>query len=150
MFVLGTTACNEDSILDNYPFPDGKVFFTHAPIDISGAMWFIGMGEPNVMPKDHGGFALATPYVFPASVPVLAVADGVIILASNGTRTVPNIPDAPESVWGHEYDDHLLVLMVSKTVQVNYAHVTRSAEWRYSWFRRSTRGNGLLCNGLQP
>ena len=124
MFVLVTTACNENSILDSYPFPDGKVFFTHGPIDISGAIWFIGMGEPNVMPKDHGGFTLAAPYVFPASVPVLAVADGVIILASNGTRAVPNIPEAPESVWGREYNDHLLVLKVSKSVQVNYAHIT--------------------------
>jgi hypothetical protein len=100
------------------------VFFTHPPIDIAGVKWFIGMGEPNVMPKDHGGFTLAAPYVFPASVPVLAVADGVIILASNGTRTVPPIPDAPETLWGREYDDHLLVLKVSESVTVNYAHVT--------------------------
>lgn len=123
-FVLTALACGTDSIVDSYPFPDGKVLFTHSPIDIGGAKWFIGMGEPNVMPKDHGGFVLAVPYVFPASVPVLAVADGVIILASNGTRAVPNIPDAPQSVWGREYNDHLLVLKVSKSVQVNYAHVT--------------------------
>lgn len=124
-FVLAVPACGDgDSILDSYPFPDGMVFFTHPPIDVAGAMWFIGMGQPNVMPKDHGGFFLAAPYVFPASVPVLAVADGVIILASNGTRAVPAIPDAPEALWGREYDDHLLVLKVSESVTVNYAHVT--------------------------
>lgn len=82
------------------------------------------MGEPNVLPKEHGGFVLAAPYVFPANVPVFAVADGVIILASNGTRTVPSIPDAPESLWGRAYDDHLLVLKVSTTLTVNYAHIT--------------------------
>lgn len=109
---------------ESYPYPDGKVFFTHPPIDISGAQYFIGIGAPNVLPKDHGGFALAAPYVFPASVPVLAVADGVIIRASNGTRAVPPIPDAPENLWGREYDDHLLVLKVSTDVQVNYAHIT--------------------------
>ena len=124
-FLLAAPACGDgDSILDSYPFPDGRVFFTHPPIDVAGAMWFIGMGEPNVMPKDHGGFVLAEPYAFPASVPVLAVADGVIIRASNGTRAVPNIPDAPAALWGREYDDHLLVLKVSESVLVNYAHIT--------------------------
>ncbi len=118
-----TSACG-DSILDTYPFPEGRVFFTHPPIDFAGAQWFIGMGEPNVMPRDHGGFALAAPYVFPASVPVFAVADGVIIRASHGRRAVPAIPDAPEALWGREYDDHLLVLKVSESIQVNYAHVT--------------------------
>ncbi len=123
--ILLLSACSKgDNIDESYPYPDGKVFFTHPPIDISGAQYFIGMGEPNVLPKDHGGFALAAPYVFPASVPVLAVADGVIIRASNGTRAVPPIPDAPENLWGREYDDHLLVLKVSKDVQVNYAHIT--------------------------
>ena len=100
------------------------MLFTHAPIDPAGALWLLPMGEANVMPRDHGGFALVAPYTFPANVPVLAVADGVIILASNGTRTIPPIPDAPEAIWGRAYDDHLLVLKVSQSIQVNYAHVT--------------------------
>lgn len=116
--------CSKDAILKDYPFPEGKVYFTHAPIDLSGVKWFISMGEPNVLPKDHGGFVLKAPYVFPADVPVFAVADGVIILASYGTRTVPSIPDAPESLWGRTYDDHLLVLKVSTNLTVNYAHIT--------------------------
>jgi hypothetical protein len=118
------SACGGDSILDSYPFPEGKVLFSHAPLDLSGAMWLQPMGEANVMPRDHGGFALAAPYAFPASVPVFAVADGVIILASHGTRMVPPIPDAPEALWGRAYDDHLLVLKVSTSIRVNYAHVT--------------------------
>jgi hypothetical protein len=118
-----TTSCS-DSIVDSYPFPKGKVFFSSPPIEVSGARWFVAMGEPNVQPKDHGGFVLKEPYVFPASVPVLAVADGVIIRASLGTRSVPPIPDAPEALWGRQYDDHLLVLKVSETIDVNYAHIT--------------------------
>ncbi len=124
VFLFSGCTKDKDSILDDYPFPDGKVYFTQSPIGLSGVKWFIGMGEPNVLPKEHGGFILAAPYVFPANVPVFAVADGVIILASNGTRAVPSIPDAPESLWGRTYDDHLLVLKVSTTITVNYAHIT--------------------------
>lgn len=104
--------------------PVGTVALGGAPIDLSGATWFFPMGEPNVLPKDHGGFTLADPYTFPASVPVLAVADGIVTAVSHGRRSVPPIPDAPPSVWGREYDDHLLTLQVSTTMTVNYAHLT--------------------------
>jgi len=117
-------SCDKSTLLDTYPFPEGKVYFSSAPLDIGEAKWFIGMGDPNVLPKDHGGFVLKHPYVFPAHVPVLAVADGVIIQASHGTRAVPSIPDAPQALWGMEYEDHLLQLQVSKDVTVNYAHIT--------------------------
>ncbi len=109
---------------DAYPYPEGDVYFSSAPIDVHGVKWFISMGDPNVLPKDHGGFVLKQPYVFPASVPVLAVADGVIITASHGTRSVPSIPDAPQELWGMEYEDHLLQLKISKNVIVYYAHIT--------------------------
>ena len=117
-----TASC--DSV--DFDYPEGRVFFSHPPVDIAGAEWFGPMGGLNVLPKDHGGFILKEPYKFPASVPVLAVADGVIIRVSNGTREVPPIPDAPEAVWGRQYDDHLIELKVSETITVNYAHVT---EW---------------------
>jgi hypothetical protein len=55
---------------------------------------------------------------------VIAVADGVLIMASHGTRQVPSIPDAPMALWGTQYEDHLLELKVSKDVIVNYAHIT--------------------------
>lgn len=117
------TAC-DTSVVDTYPFPDGHINFSFPPLDIQQVKWYIGMGDPNVFPKDHGGFVLKNPYVFPASVPVLAVADGVIFLASHGTRSVPSIPDAPQSLWGMQYEDHLLRLQVSKNIIVNYAHIT--------------------------
>ena len=124
LFGFTLTTCDKSSILDTYPFPEGEIFFTSAPIDVQGVKWFIGMGEPNVLPKDHGGFVLKNPYVLPAGVPVLAVADGVVIMASHGTRAIPSIPDAPQALWGTEYEDHLLELKVSKNVTVNYAHVS--------------------------
>jgi hypothetical protein len=123
LFVMLWSSCDK-SLLDTYDFPEGDIYFSSAPLDVDEVQWFISMGDPNVLPKDHGGFVLKHPYVFPASVPVLAVADGVIILASHGTRSVPSIPDAPQGLWGMEYEDHLLQLKVSKDVTVNYAHIT--------------------------
>ena len=124
VMVVFVGACDGDSITDSYPFPEGKVFFTHPPLELSGAESFISMGEPNVLPKDHGGFPLANPYRFPPSTPVFAVRDGVIIKVRHGIRAVPEIPDAPEAVWGREYDDWAFVLKVSETLSVNYAHVS--------------------------
>lgn len=124
VMALFAAACGDDSILDSYPFPEGKVFFTHPPLELSGAASFISMGEPNVLPKDHGGFPLSNPYSFPPSTPVYAVRDGVIIMVRHGIRSVPAIPDAPEALWGVEYEDWAFVLRVSQTLDVNYAHVS--------------------------
>jgi hypothetical protein len=118
--VLFVSSC--DSV--DFDYPDGKVSFSSPPVEISGAESFGPMGGLNVLPKDHGGFHLREPYRFPASVPVIAVANGVIVRVSNGTREVPPIPDAPEEVWGRQYDDHLIELKVSETITVNYAHVS--------------------------
>ncbi len=123
LVLLALPACG-DSILDSYPFPDGDVLFMYPPVDLAGVRFMLPMGEANVLPRDHGGFDLTEPYNFPASVPVLAVSDGVITHASLGTRSVPPIPDAPEASWGRTYDDHLLVLKVHESILVNYAHVT--------------------------
>ena len=104
--------------------PTGTVALRIAPIDLSGASWFFPMGGPNVLPGDHGGFDLTEAYVFPAATAVLAPADGIVVEVSHGRRAVPSIPDAPPSVWGREYDDHLLRLRVSTTVTVNFGHLT--------------------------
>jgi hypothetical protein len=108
----------------NYPFPPGKVFFSHPPIDLGGVASFVAMGEPNVFPRDHGGFPLLVPHTLPANIPVFAVADGVVVLTSNGVRAIPDVEWVPESLRGQEYDDHLIQLKVSETIIVNYAHVT--------------------------
>ncbi len=120
--IIGT-GCN--SIIEKYyPFPKGRVVLTHPPIDLSGVEYFFPMGGLNVLPKAHGGFTLLGAYTFPASTPVYAVADGLVIRVSNGTREVPPIPDAPQSVWHKTYDDHLLTLKVSKSMLINYGHIT--------------------------
>ena len=124
LLLLAAAGCKDggNSILDSYPFPEGKVFFTYPPIDFAGVQSFIGMGEPNVFPKDHGGFPLLHPYTLPANVLVMAMASGVIINVVPGTRTIPDW--APASVKGRSYTDYGLNLKVSTTITVNYAHVT--------------------------
>ncbi len=118
-------ACNNNNpVLDAYPFPDGQVFFTHPPLDLAGALSFIPMGAPNVQPKDHGGFPLRFAYRFPAATPVLAVRGGVIFEVRHGFREVPPIPDAPEALWGRQYEDWAFRLQVGRNVIANYAHVT--------------------------
>jgi len=114
-------SCESESILDTYPFPKEPVFFEHAPVDLAGVSSYVPMGEPNVMPKDHGGFPLKNAFVLPANVPVFAVASGVIILAGHGTRHI-NHPSAPNQ--GQAYDDYQLRLMISENVIVNYAHIS--------------------------
>jgi hypothetical protein len=114
-------SCNDESILDTYPFPSEPVFFEHLPIDLTGVSSFVAMGDPNVTPKDHGGFPLKNPYTLPANVPVIAVRSGVIILAGRGTRYV-NASWSPYN--GQAYDDYQLRLKISENVVVNYAHVS--------------------------
>jgi hypothetical protein len=114
----------EKSLLKHYPFEKGKVILMHSPIDLNGIKYFFPMGGLNVQPKDHGGFVLKNPHVFPANIPVFAVADGVVIRISYGKREIPPIEDAPKSSWYKTYDDHLIQLKVSETMIINYAHVT--------------------------
>ncbi|MEP7269060.1 MAG: hypothetical protein ABI844_15685 [Saprospiraceae bacterium] len=117
LVVLCTIACNKknDDTLDTYSFPDEPIFFDHVPIDLDGVRSFVPMGEPNVYPKDHGGFPLKNPQVLPASIPVFAVASGVIIIVGRGIRHLPN---------GTEYDDYRIRLQVSKNVVVNFGHIS--------------------------
>ena len=117
------TGC-EKSALRNFPFEKGRVELTHTPIDLNGIEYFFPMGELNVQPKDHGGFTLKGAYQFPANTAVYAPADGVVIQVSHGQREVLAIPDAPQNVWHQTYDDHLLILKVSETMMINFAHIT--------------------------
>jgi hypothetical protein len=113
--------CEEDSVLDSYSFPEDPVSFEHLPLDLTGVSSFVPMGEPNVLPKDHGGFPIKNPYTLPANVPVFAVRSGVIIVAGRGTRQVNN-PAHPNH--GRTYDDYHLRLQISKNVIVNYGHIS--------------------------
>lgn len=123
LILLGVSGCDNNSILDSYPFPDDPVFFKYNPVDLSGVESFVPMGEPNVFPKDHGGFLLKNPHTLPADVPVFAVASGVIVLALHGTRYMQN-HNVPPELAGTAYDDYHFILQISKSVRVNYAHVS--------------------------
>ena len=121
----GLSGCgeNNDSILNSYPFPEGRVYFQFNPIDLSEVRSFLPMGEPNVLPKDHGGFPLNDPHTLPADVPVFAVAGGVIVVAGHGTRYMEN-HNVPPELAGTAYDDYHLILQISKTIRVNYSHIS--------------------------
>ena len=118
---LALAGCGDGSSITD-TLPKGNVLFAHAPIDLSGVEIHQPMGEPNVLPRDHGGFGLLSPYAFPPSVPVIALAGGVIVTAQRGTRVVPEF--APEPVRGRSYDDWGLFVQVSSTMRANYGHVT--------------------------
>lgn len=82
MIFFTFTRCGEkNDILNSYPFPEGKVIFEFPPVDLSAVISFEPMGAPNVFPKDHGGFPLKNPYELPASHPLFAITDGVIVVA---------------------------------------------------------------------
>jgi hypothetical protein len=114
---------NDNTILISYPFPEGKVYFEFLPIELSGAAYFVPMGEPNVLPKDHGGFPLRNPYTLPASIPVYSVADGVIVVAGRGICYMDH-PALPPELQGTAYDDFHFILQISTTIRINYAHVS--------------------------
>ena len=118
--VLISGCDNDESLLDTYPFPEEPVFFEHLPVDLAGVTSFVAMGEVNVLPNDHGGFFLKS-FALPATVPVVAVRAGVIILSGRGTHTVNN-PSSPHH--GKTYDDYQLRLKISENVIVNYGHVS--------------------------
>jgi hypothetical protein len=115
-----TAACSNDP---TYPYAEGRVTFEYPPLDLAGAGSYIGIGQPGVLPKAHGGFMLSNPYTFPASVPVFAVADGVILRVGRGTRHVTHL-DAPPALIGQSYDDWALEIRVSTTMRANYGHIT--------------------------
>ncbi|MCK5369777.1 MAG: hypothetical protein KAQ62_14550 [Cyclobacteriaceae bacterium] len=123
LILFWLSGCDKNSVLDSYPFPDEPVLFQYNPVDLSEVESFVPMGEPNVLPKDHGGFPLTDPYTLPANVPVFAVASGVIVVAGHGTRYM-DYPDVPPELQGKSYDDYHLILQISKSVRVNYAHVS--------------------------
>ena len=115
--------CSDDEVSPLDDLPNGKVYFEHIPVDLSTVLHFGPMGQMGVHPKGHGGYILADPYVLPATNPVLAVADGVIILAGKGRRQVPDFV-SPDQNRGEFYDDFTLQLQISKSLIVNYGHVS--------------------------
>jgi hypothetical protein len=102
---------------DSYDYPVGKIFFKSLPVPLDSISIFIGLGELNVFPKDHGGFVLKNEYKLkPSTISVFAVADGKIIGIRKETR-----PDGDQ--------DFAIRQKVSTTIEVQYAHVDELSDY---------------------
>ncbi len=114
--------CGEDkdsnltgSADDSYKYPQGKIFFTNLPVPPDKISKFVGLGELNVFPKDHGGFVTKVENRSgPSTIQVFAVADGKIKGIRKETR-----PDGDQ--------DFAILQRVSTTIEVQYAHVDELA-----------------------
>ena len=101
---------------DSYPYPKGKIFFTNLPVPLDKISKFVGLGELNVFPKDHGGFVTKVESRSePSTIQVFAVADGKIKGIRKETR-----PDGDQ--------DFAILQRVSTTIEVQYAHLDELAD----------------------
>ncbi len=101
---------------DGYPYPEGEIFFTNLPVQLDKISKFVGLGELNVFPKDHGGFVTKVEgRSGPSTISVFAVADGKIKGIRKETR-----PDGDQ--------DFAILQRVSTTIEVQYAHVDELAD----------------------
>jgi len=116
LVALMALACgNTTGPLDDYPYPVGRITLSHLPVDPDRVVSFMGLGNLNVLPEDHGGFYLPAEGILQApTIPVYAPADGKIILV--GQDWYPNL--APH---GH---DLMLEMRVSTTMTVAYGHMS--------------------------
>ena len=101
-----------------YPYPTGKVFFSHLPIGVDSVYFWESMGAYYTpFQEDHGAFhhLQMVPGRTDNSIPVIAPADGQVIL-----------------LWKHDgYDgtvEHAVGLKVSTTIDLLWGHVGRLAE----------------------
>jgi hypothetical protein len=100
---------------DDNTYPVGRITLTHLPVDPELVEAFMGLGNLNVLPEDHGGFF--TPRAGgpqEPTIPVYAPADGRIV------QIRPDWLDyfAP---WGH---DLAIVIRASTTMVISYGHMS--------------------------
>lgn len=102
---------------DDYPYPVGKVFFSHPPIGLEGVFYFESMGALYTpYPEDHGGFFHDELFGPPeTTIPVIAPADGVV----NHIRTHEGQGDAVE---------YAIRLKVSTTIELLWGHAGRLSD----------------------
>lgn len=122
IILLGFASCKNESpaasepiVEDDYPYPAGRIYLSHLPVDTDRVDGFLGLGNMNVLPEDHGGFF--TPrdgwYEEPL-IPIYAPADGKI---------VEIIKDWYE--WFAPYgDDYSVAIKVSTTMTVSFGHMS--------------------------
>lgn len=112
----GGTGPDGDQPGDGYPFPTGKVFFTHPPIGLDGVFYFESMGAMFVtFQEDHGGFFHDQIDLNEPTIPITAPADGQVI----GLRTHEGPSDDFE---------YAVNLKISTTIDVLWGHIGRLSE----------------------
>lgn len=100
---------------DNYPYPEGRIYLTHLPVDTDRVVEFLGLGNMNVLPEDHGGFF--TPRVGwyeEPTIPVYAPADGKI------TEIIQDWYEWLDP-YGHDLS---MTIRVSTTMSVSFGHMS--------------------------
>ena len=101
--------------VDDYPYPEGRIYLSHLPVDPERVVEFFGLGNMNVLPEDHGGFF--TPregwYEEP-TIPVYAPADGKI------TELIQDWYEWLDP-YGHDLS---ITIKVSTTMTVSFGHMS--------------------------
>lgn len=114
----GENEMKEDPYLDDYPYPEGKIYFIYPPVGLQGTSMFAPRGGVDVIPKPHGGAMPKHFGLYPTTTPIYAMADGQIIGAGKYYTDTPLGPLA----------EHILVIKYSTTLTVKYGHVGELSE----------------------
>lgn len=94
-----------------YNYPEGKIFFEYAPMDLTGAAFYEPMGNMGVFPQDHGGFVHFEYGVDEPTTPIYAMADGAVVELGKGG------------------DDFFMTVKYSTTISTKLGHVGRFANF---------------------
>ena len=101
---------------DGYPYPEGKVSFTHPPVGLDDVSFFESMGAMYTpYQEDHGGFFHPAIFGGEPTTPVIAPAAGQIV----EIRTHAGHDGAVE---------HAVRLRISTTIMVLWGHVGRLSD----------------------
>lgn len=116
MGLLALPSCDSSTGPEDDPRdPVGRVWLTHLPVDPENVLAFIGLGNLNVLPEDHGGFFTPLQARFQAPIiPVYAPADG---------RVIEIIRDWNPDLAPYGHDLHVTI-RVSTTMTVSFAHMS--------------------------
>ena len=110
----GTEPTDPDD--DPYPYPAGKVFFTHPPVGLEDIFYFESMGALYTpFQEDHGGFFHRQILEDEPTIPVIAPADGQVIVLRTHEGTIDGI-------------EHAVRLKVSTTIELLWGHVGRLSD----------------------
>lgn len=112
----GTEPMEPNADDDPYPYPVGKVFFTHPPVGLDGVFYFESMGALfTPYQEDHGGFFHQEIFDGEPSIPVIAPADGQVIVLRTHEGSIDGV-------------EHAVRLKVSTTIELLWGHVGRLSD----------------------